>query len=200
MKKLLVLGMMLVATSAFAVVDPDPNGFGIYFDQTADNNCLTVPAPYVTVTAYLCATNLTTNGISGWECSIRTMPETLPAGLTVTLMHGALNVLAHPLYNVGIPAVGGVSGNPVVLASLSTFYLGGQIDFAVGPCTPSSFGGTSAGFAAGDDVGLLVPFVPAADDPFPGYEYTYRVASVNGATCPVANETSSWGNVKALYE
>jgi hypothetical protein len=200
MKKLLVLALMLVAANAFAVVDPDPNGIGIYFDQTADNNCLLSAPQYSTVTAYLCVTNLTTNGISGWEASIRTNPATLPAGLTVTLFHGALNVLAPPLYNVGIPAVGGVAGNPVVLASFSTFYLGGPIEYAVGPCTPSSFGGLSAGFAAGDDPGLLTPLTPSCDLPFPGFDNTFLVASVAGASCPVATETNSWGNVKALYE
>ena len=41
MKKLLVILMAsLIATSAFAVIDPDPSSIGIYFDETADVNCV----------------------------------------------------------------------------------------------------------------------------------------------------------------
>ena len=43
MKKLVVLLLAsLVATSAFAVIDPDPNMMGVYFDRNADQNCSTV--------------------------------------------------------------------------------------------------------------------------------------------------------------
>lgn len=45
MKKLVVLLLVsLMATSAFAVVDPDPDMIGVYFDATADNNCTTAAA------------------------------------------------------------------------------------------------------------------------------------------------------------
>ena len=40
MKRLVVLLMVsIMATSAFAVVDPDPDMIGIYFDVNADENC-----------------------------------------------------------------------------------------------------------------------------------------------------------------
>jgi hypothetical protein len=67
MKKLLVLVLaMAFAGSAFAVVDPDPNMVGIYFDMSADTYC-TNAAPYGTVPAYLMLTNPDFDALYGFE-------------------------------------------------------------------------------------------------------------------------------------
>ena len=67
MKTLLVLVLScLMAFSALAVIDPDPDMLGIYFDLEADNNCITVAAntPFF---AYLILTNSTAQAINAYE-------------------------------------------------------------------------------------------------------------------------------------
>jgi len=204
MKKLVVIALMLVAANAFAApIDPATNGVGVYFDMLATQQCAS-PAPYAMTNAYLLATRVGSHGLGGWEMGLSTVPATLPAGLTVTLANNALNVLAHPNYNVGIPIAGGVLPNAdgvILLATLSTFYLGGPIEFYIGACDPASRPGGPV-FAQGDDPGVLNYLVPASNlnaglltTPGP-----WRVAAINGSTCPVATTNDSWTNVKALYQ
>ena len=70
MKKLVViLSCLLMASSAFAVADADPDGIGIWFDLTADTNYVDAPV-YAQVMTYLIISNPTTNSIAGWECSL----------------------------------------------------------------------------------------------------------------------------------
>jgi len=205
MKKLVVIAMMLAAASAFAApVDPGNNGIGIYFDTAAQSQC-SQAAPYANVSAYLLATNLPATGISGWEMAITTNPASLPAGMNVTLANGALNVLSAPNYNVGIPTVGGVAPDAngvVVLATISTFYLGGPVEFFIGACgvSPSLPGGPV--FAQGDNPGILRYLVPASNLNAGGLSTPgpWRVAAINGGTCPVATTNDSWGSVKNLYQ
>ena len=86
MKKLVVLLLAtLVATSAFAVIDPDPNMVGIYFDETADDNCLTIAAS-VPFMAYFIATNPTPAEINAYEFGFN---NAVPEG-----MEGMLFMLA----------------------------------------------------------------------------------------------------------
>ena len=57
MKKLLAVAVvMLMATSAFAVVDPDTNMIGVYFDESADTNTMTGATPYETFPIYVILT------------------------------------------------------------------------------------------------------------------------------------------------
>jgi len=71
MKRLVVLLLAtLVATSAFAVADPDDNMIGIYFDREATMNCTTVGAS-VPFFAYVIATNCTVPTISFYEFGYR---------------------------------------------------------------------------------------------------------------------------------
>ncbi len=77
MKKLLVLLMAcLVATTAFAVIDPDPDMMGIYFDLNADDNCLTI-GPMTVYFAYLILTNPTAPAINAYEFGLDIV---VPAG------------------------------------------------------------------------------------------------------------------------
>ena len=78
MKKLVVLLLAtLVATSAFAVVDPDPDMVGIYFDMTADDNCLMI-GPSTPFFAYFIATNPTPGAINAYEFGFS---NAVPAGM-----------------------------------------------------------------------------------------------------------------------
>ena len=70
MKKWLMLLMAsLVATSAIAVIDPDPDMMGIYFDLDANDNCLTIGTntPFF---AYLILTNTTAPAINAYELGL----------------------------------------------------------------------------------------------------------------------------------
>ena len=51
---LFLLTTLLVASTAFAVVDEDPDMVGLYFDMTADTACLGGVAPYQTIPGFLC--------------------------------------------------------------------------------------------------------------------------------------------------
>lgn len=71
MKPLLVLFVIcLVTTSAFAVIDPDPNLIGIYFDISANENCLFINAS-IPFNAYLILTNTTALSIGAYEVGYR---------------------------------------------------------------------------------------------------------------------------------
>ena len=67
----------LVTTSALAVIDPDSDSIGIYFDMEADDNCLTVPAetPFV---AYLILTNPSAPAINAYEFGLENV---VPVGM-----------------------------------------------------------------------------------------------------------------------
>jgi hypothetical protein len=192
------MGLVLLAP-AIAGAQYCPNSIGFFMDEAATVNCTSTAAPYSNLTVYLVARDIGTPtvGLSGWECAVVTDPATLPAGITVTLRYGALNVLAYPQFNVGLPAIGGTGpGSSFVLASLSTFYLGGPIKFGVGPTTPSSFppdfqgdGHPEAtpGYAQGDNPGLMHRLFPISSVPS-GSSAAYWTCYVNavGEPCPGA--------------
>ncbi len=72
-----LLVVCLVTSSALAVVDPDPDMMGIYFDLNADENCLTI-SPNIPFFAYLILTNPTSSGISAYEFGLDVV---VPAGM-----------------------------------------------------------------------------------------------------------------------
>jgi len=83
---------------------------------------------------------------------------------------------------------------------ISMLYTSGPILLGLAPCSPSSFGGLSPGYAVGNYPGTLKPLTPSGSVPWAGVPYGYGVAGVNaGPGCPVASESSSWSDVKALY-
>ena len=89
MKKLVVLLLAtLIATSAFAVIDPDPDMVGIYFDTTADENCLMTGAS-IPFFAYFVATNPTPGEINAYEFGFN---NAVPAGMEGMVFMLASNV------------------------------------------------------------------------------------------------------------
>ncbi len=208
MKKWLMLALMLVATQACAQVDPDPDGIGVYFDQTALDNCLENPCWFSCVKAYLIATNISADGMLGWECSLRTWPDPLPVPLQVDLgfpellVPGGLNVLdKFPSLAVMYSEPVGQGDPTIVLATLSTMYLGGIIQFGIGPfvwSTPALPGGPA--YVPGDDPLEWRYLHPSSDTPFYDYEDTYLVAAIGECLCAVPAEVDSWGRVKTLYQ
>jgi len=89
MKKLVVLLLVtFVATSAFAVIDPDPDMVGIYFDTTADNNCHMTGAS-IPFFAYFIATNPVPAEINAYEFGFN---NAVPAGMEGMLFMLSSNI------------------------------------------------------------------------------------------------------------
>lgn len=197
MKKLVVLLLVsLMATSAFAVIDPDPDMLGVYFDMNADNNCLDI-GPSIPFFAYVTITNPSAAEVHGLEFGYTVVPpaglegmifrlgNALPAGSVdlgnnTNLLSGDYVVgLASPL--VGAPAVQFVTWQFMLLTPMT-------VEIFLGPS--------------------VVPGIPG----FPGYEiggsiqslgtstggYDIPVATVNGE-CVVSVEETSFGSLKSLF-
>ena len=205
MKKLLVLlAVLALAAPAMAVVDPGTNGIGVYFDLEANANCA-APTAMGMLNMYLIATNISeTSGISGWETHVYFNPAP-PAGVSYTFAGtGAVNPLTAPDFQVGMGG-GPLPYSPaVLLLTMSTYYFPGvAFQIGLGPIitAPTSFPATNRpGYAAGNDPGRLINLVPSSNVPIPGSNSGYYVAGVNSGDCPVPNEETSWGDVKALYQ
>ena len=197
MKKWILLTLMLIASSAFAQLDPNPNGVGVYFDQGAMQNCLMDPPLYSQVTAYVIATNISTPGILGWQCSLRTVPAVLPGGIGVTAGCTMTDVLPDMSCTFGSRV--GLNDPTIILATLTVLFTGGAIDFAIGPHSVPWLPDTPC-FRAGNNFNTVLPLNASSSVPYPGYDNTFIVASINGALCPVPTEPVSWGCLKALYE
>ncbi len=191
MKKLVVLFMaMMIATSAFAIVDPDDNMMGFYFDTEADNPCATVPA-FTTVPMYLVMTNMTSDALYGFE-----------VGYTI---EGNAMVLSTEFDNPSIIDVG-QPGNHIVgfgsptmtapvtfLATLSVMNMDaalGTIGFTMHGTNPSSMDPAYPVILLAG--GELLSVGLSAEN---GYG-----AEINGAECGVvATDDVSFDGIKSLY-
>ena len=101
MKKLVVLLLVsLVATSAMAQIDPDPNSIGIYFDTQAGDNCLTTPA-FVPFQVYLCVTNTTVGQIGFYEFSYNFVGTGGPFTFVMQLDRFANDLPVGETFNIG---------------------------------------------------------------------------------------------------
>ncbi len=196
MKKLVVLLMaMLVAASASAIVDPDTNMMGIYFDQdTADEVCLEGVQPsYTAMNAYLLLVNPDFESIKGFECSVHIEGPIFPQ--EVVLPEGSLRVGEGDSYSVGFatpsPAL------PVHLLATFPFAVTATtpaITFDIGPSVPSS-----------NTLGLpMVIAINGSEPPvlvttgFTTIDGGY-VAAINGGCGVVATESLSFDGIKSLY-
>ena len=197
MKKLLaMLAIALLASSAMATVDPDPDGIGIYFDMDGDVVCTTTVAPFSNVVAYALATNPSaTTGISGWEARMWTAGAA-PVAPAWTLAAG-LDVDDSPDgFQVGIGTVAPLPhGTTVLLATWSGFIMAptDMVEFFVSGVAGSVSFPNSPGYAAGDNAGDLREFQVSS-----GAGLDLPVAGINTCTV-VANDDMTFSNVKALY-
>jgi len=197
MKKLVVLLLVsLMATSALAVMDPDDNGIGVYFDLDADVNA-SVQAFNVPFQAYVMITN-PTNDISGlevgYEVAVAPGFEGLVFRLGSVLPVGAVdlgtstNILLGD-YAFGIAAP--LPAAPAVVLVHWTFMIlspGMTMEFYLGPSAIPSLGPVPA-YEGG---GVILELQQSSGGP------GAAVACVNSCT-PVAVENASFGNVKSLF-
>lgn len=200
MKSLLgLLVVCLTATSAFAVIDPDPDMMGIYFDMGADDNCLNIGAsiPYF---AYLILTNPTPPAITAYELGLEIL---VPDGMEGMIFRLASNVggipgffidKTGPLggdYAIGLAAP--IPASPATILHSWQYMLLGVMPVEMfirshsAPSIPGDF-----------------PVVGVTEEPFlmqvglsTGGPHT-PVATVN-TDCVVSMEKVSFGFVKTLF-
>lgn len=186
MKKLLaLLAIALIASSAMAQVDPDPDGMGVYFDMGGTVFETTTAAPFASVTAYLLITNPSdSSGVSGWEALVSVMGSpvapswTLSAGLDVDGGPDSFQV------GIGVNPLALPAGPTVLLATWVGFVMSpvDMISFVISPVPGSVSFADSPGYASGDSAGVLIPLQVSS-----GYPYGAPCAMING-TGVVADE------------
>ncbi len=192
MKKLVALLIVsLMATAAFAVHDSDTDSFGVYFDAGNSNNCFT-GGLYQPFNVYLVLMN-PAGPTNGFECTVVASGTAPNFALSTTLAGtGALDVDASPNgFAVGAAANYPVANGGLTLVTWSYMMTGpGDMAFRIDKASiPSMTGGLPVvtgdgtlrrcGVASGS---VLLP-----------------VATVNNANCVVADEATSFGNVKSLF-
>ncbi len=190
------IAVAVIAAPVAAQWEPTPNGIGVYFDLDGAVSSHHTSAPFEQVTAYMLALNITDpSGISGWECSV--VMQGAPVAPTWVVTAG-LNVadMAAGLFSVGIGvAPAALPAAPEIHLATWTGFVTAQTDvvsFHVGAYPGSaSFDGTP-GYASGADAGVLIPF-----EPTPGC-FGDGSAWIN-QDCPLAGETETWGDLKALF-
>lgn len=207
MKKLVVLMLVsLMASSAFAVIDPDPNGIGIYFDLNADVLELDI-APSTPFNAYLILTNTTAPAVSAYEVGyLNVVPmgmESLVFRLASTIANGVVggldlgdssDILAGD-HIVGLAAPL-VTGPATVLHAWQYMVLAPTVtmEMYISAASQSSIPGdqpvvlnadTSSLFQANQSTG-------GADMPVAG-------VNVPAGVIPVGVEEASFGSVKSLF-
>lgn len=179
MKKLLVLALALVASSALA-----QDGLGIYFDPDGTDRTNLTPTPGTFINTYLVAKDISRpDGISAWECEIVSDGLESPEDVIYTFSNpaAAINVLAPPLFAVGLAPILPTAPS-VYLLKIRLYYTGGIVKLGIGPATPSSFG-TAPGYVNGSAT-ALTPFTPVSDlDPVPARPNYYYVLTL-GAPSP----------------
>ncbi len=197
MKKTLLLltVSLMVATSAFAILDDAENNIGLYFDTNADVVCTT--ANFIDhVPAYFILTNPTMTSTRGFELGMNVIGRT-NTSVTVTYPVNATDVGAAGTGGNDFNYIAGYASpmltTPVtILATLDIFYLDQvPLDFILGPAAPSSD-------PAGENVMIMLEdfsLVPGSTSNEPGLP----AAQINGACVVVDNEDASFGAVKALF-
>ena len=202
----LALALLTVALAAgVAGAVPGPNSIGVYCDVNASSNwCTGVPSGAM-LNWYLIATGVTeSSGLSGWEAHVYFDPMPM-AGVSYTYGGtGAVNPLTAPDFQVGLGGGPIAQAPAMVVLTMGTFYLGGELLIGVGPITtaPTSFPDTNTpGYAAGNAPEVLIPLWPSSDQqPIEGVDHAYWVCGINTPS-PINDVTdTSWGSVKALYQ
>ena len=203
MKKLLLLVLAsLVATSAFAVTDDDPDMLGIYFDMNADNNCLTIGTS-IPFFAYLILTNPTAPAINAYELG---KENVVPAGMEGMIFRLSSNIANNVVPGVDVGTNGALGGDyivglaaPLPAQPALVLHSWQYMLLAVIP-VEMYIGASSAPSIPGD-----FPVVQNAEGSIlmqvgqstggPGFP----VATVNTPECVVGVEEISFGSIKSLY-
>jgi len=200
-KSVVVLLACLVATSAYATIDPDLDMIGVYFDMNADINCIAENAS-VPFFAYVIITNPSAALVYGVEFGygLRTVPAGLDASifrLAEILPVGALNVgnsddkmIGDYIIGFAAPVPG--AGQNILVVTWQYMLLAPMgLEFHLGPAVTESI---PDGLPAYEIGGIILPLGVSTGHPNLGIP----AATVNG-DCAVATEDFSFGRVKSLF-
>ena len=203
MKKLVVLLLAsLVATSAFAVIDPDDDMMGIYFDVNADNNCLPAQGPSIPFFTYIILTNTTAPAINAYELGLNVVP---PAGMETMIFRLASTIANGVVSGVDVGTNDALGGDyivglaaplpaqaAVVLHSFQYMLLAVMpVEFYIGASSAPSIPGDYP-VVQNAEGSILMQIGQSTGGP------DVPVATVNG-DCVVGVEDASFGSVKSLF-
>jgi len=190
-----------MASSVFAVIDPDPDMLGIYFDVNAEENCMFVEAsvPYF---AYLILTNSTAPAINAYEFGFQNCVCT---GLESQLFMLASNIAHGVVEGVDVGTHTPISGDYIVglaeaLPATEAMILHSwqymllavlPVQMFIGPSSKPSLPGDLPVVQNAEGSILMTVGTSTGGPDIP-------VATLN-TDCVVAIRSESWGNVKALY-
>ena len=195
MKKFLLGMFMLLALAgnAWAQLDPDNDGIGVYFDPCACNNCISMPVG--AHRAFLVITHPTSPaGVHGWEAK---MWAEGPIFITnVDVMGVNINVGTPPEYMVGVvdPLINPYT-YPAVVVAIIDFYLSDTASpsrFFIDGIRFHSLPEKMPAYLDGSDTNVIKKLQQSTGG------RTYPVATING-DCAVPAQSESWGDVKALF-
>lgn len=184
---LLVAAVLTVGAPAVEAQElPAPNALGLYFDNEAANNNLSLGGP-ATVQAYLIFTQATVAAITGWEVKV-----TATAGTAITdvaLPVGTTAILAGPEQWSAVLSEP-MPGNPLTKLAVFTLTTDGASNtlLYLGNIDNPSAAGDLPGVRLGDGTWNSLP-VASGDPDSP-------VAGINSDT---PTDTPTWGTVKALF-
>ncbi len=194
LKTAIAVVLVFAVTGAFAQVDPDHDGIGIYFDQGATTNSAVVAEGTVSVTAYLILTNPTFGGnLVHWAARVSCDPNSpYQASIAGTVYNGT---------NIDIDNMPGsshwsfeasVDQQPPYPVSEITILA----ELLVYPATYSepiylfvTEGPEYPAYGAEEGWAYYQPSSGSLDLP---------VAVING-DAPVPTENQSWGQLKSLF-
>jgi hypothetical protein len=194
MKKMgiFLFASLLFASTAFAVIDQDPNMLGLYFDLTADTNCMQDVGQNDMVMAYVMLTNPTFEELHGFEFGYDVTGNAMVIN-TALANPQALDVgsLGNHIVGFGSPTI---CTEATLLVTLTVLYMDSAmapVSFDLGDSYPSS-----------NDLGL--PTLLLADSVLMPVGFSTmdgsNVAVINGL-CEdvVATDKASFDSVKSLY-
>ena len=187
---ILVLAGLLFANVGFAVVDPDTNSMGFYFDANADVYEFFAP-PFTMVQVYVILTNPDFNALIGYEFGYNIVGNYMLSG---TILMGTAPI-----------DVGGGLGNHIVglaapmpttpatiLCNLVIFLMDPlPVAFTLSGSVPSSVGSNLPAVLLVDHVITSIGTSSFVGEPLVN-------AYING-TGVVDIDEASWGQVKSLY-
>jgi len=191
MKKMLILlVVMLSATTASAIIDPDPDIMGFFFDLEADNPCVEGIAPYAQIPMYLVITNPTFDALYGFEFGYDIDGQ----GMVLNMVYANPSVI-----DVGSPGnhiAGFGSPSPTtpvtLLATLAILYMDttmAPLNFFMHGTTPSS-------------IDPQYPVVLLADGVLQSvgiFDYYGDITSTINSICYSATDEISLEGIKSLY-
>lgn len=200
--KTLLIALSVLALSVPAMAYPGPDSIGLYLDGNAPSVAagdltMNTSAGFESVTLYLCITNPSLGGVSGWEGLIEIEGSPIAPAWTLT---AGLDVDADPdKFQVGIGlaplALVPNDNGSVILADWTGFIgtTGDVVKFFIKGVPESVSFDMTPGYASPTNAGDLQFLFSNTGGP------AVPVFCINEDCSSVANEDETWSNVKGMF-